>query len=73
MKIEYTNGTSRTVANDAEVIEDIIREDIGADAVIYAGLVWASEELAENDDGAKAAAKFWDDDGSEFRDELGCL
>jgi hypothetical protein len=70
MKIQYTDGTSRITANDRETIENLIQEDIGADAVIYAGLVWADEESSVNDDGAKAVAKLWNDDGTEFIDEL---
>lgn len=73
MKIQYNDETSRITANDRETIENLIREDIGADAVIYAGLVWEDEGSSENDDGAKAVAKLWNDDGTEFTDELDSL
>lgn len=73
MKTQYTDGTSRITSDDREVIENIIREDVGENAVIYSGLVWADEESSENDDGAKAVAKLWNDDGSEFTDELDSL
>ena len=73
MKIQYADGTSRVTANDSETIENLIREDIGEGAVIYAGLVWADEESSVNDDGQNAVAKLWNDDGTEFTDELDSL
>ena len=73
MKIQYSDGTSRVTANDCETIENLIREDIGAAAVIYAGLVWADESSSENDDGKNAVAKLWNDDGTEFIGELESL
>jgi hypothetical protein len=68
MKIQYNDGTSRIVANDAETIKNIIREDCGDDAVIYAGYVWNDESSSEN-----AVAKLWNDEGDEFTDELEIL
>ena len=73
MKIQYTDGTSRIAANDRETIEALIQEDIGSNAVIHAGLVWECEDTSENDDGANAVAKLWNDDGTEFADDLDSL
>lgn len=73
MKIQFTDGTNRITANDCETIENVIRQDVGPDAVIYAGLVWADEESSENDNGSNAVAKLWNDDGTEFTDELESL
>jgi hypothetical protein len=73
MKIQYTDGTSRITANDRETIESLIKEDIGENAVIYSGLVWADEESSQNDYGERAVAKLWHDDGTEFTEELDAL
>ena len=73
MKIEYTNGTSRITADDRETIENTIRHDIGHDAVYFGGYVWANESESENDNGGRAVAKLWNDDGTEFADELESL
>ena len=73
MKIQYTDGTERITENDRETIENCLKADIGADYVVFNGFVWANEESSENDDGANAVAKLWNDDGTEFTDDLESL
>lgn len=74
MKIQYTDGTNRITADDRKVITACLHADIGAHAIAN-GLVWTAE-AAENypdDDGQHAAAKLWNDDGTEYTGNLGDL
>lgn len=73
MKIQYTDGTERITENDRETIENCLQADIGQDYVVCNGLVWRSEADSENDDGSRAVAKLWNDDGTEFADDLESL
>ena len=69
MNIKYANGTTRTTSNRRDDIVACLQADIG-DHVIYAGLVWDEATAAEypQDDGQKAKAKLYHDDGTEAVD-----
>jgi hypothetical protein len=69
MKIQYTDGTSRTTSNNPDTINACLQQDLG-DHVIYGGLVWTADaaERHPDDDGQHAAAKLWNDDGTEATD-----
>jgi hypothetical protein len=71
--IQYTDGTARLVLATAETIWNCIRADIGHDAVYAGGLFWTDADAAENDDGGRAVAKLWCEDGAEFTGDLSDL
>jgi hypothetical protein len=70
MKIKYADGTFRTTADNADTIAQCLNTDLGRGWIHYAGLVWADEEDAENDDGANAVAEIIHDSGERATDIL---
>lgn len=66
MKIQYANGIVRTTSNRRDDIVACLQSDIG-DHFIYAGLVWDAQTAADHpqDDGQRAKAKLFNDDGTE--------
>lgn len=72
MKITYSDGTSRTVADDINIVSSCLDRDLSPGWVHYAGLVWdtAHAEDSENDDGIHAQAEIQNYDGSRNVDFL---
>jgi len=69
MIIKYSDGTQRTTRNRRDEIVACLQADIGAH-VLWAGLVWDAKTASEfpNDDGQRAKAKLYHDDGTEAAD-----